>query len=122
MEILDKITNIVLLEEKVGKILEQISYLEIVEIVVVDGVVTKPSDYIKVLNKKIDELESKRKEIIDELLQLDIEYFYQAYEEIAHAPMDKFKMMKLLTIFDLIERKNTEMEGLKLLKLHKKKL
>ena len=77
MEILDKITNIVLLEEKVGKILEQISYLEIVEIVVVDGVVTKPSDYIKVLNKKIDELESKRKEIIDELLQLDIEYFYQ---------------------------------------------
>lgn len=56
MEILDKITNIVLLEEKVGKILEQISYLEIVEIVVVDGVVTKPSDYIKVLNKKIDEI------------------------------------------------------------------
>lgn len=114
MEILDKITNIVLLEEKIGKILEQISYLELVEVVLVDGVVTKPSDYIKVLNKKIDELESKRKEFIDELLQLDIEYFYQAYEEIAHAPMDKFKMMKLLTIFDLIERKNTEMEGLKL--------
>ena len=114
MEILERITNIVLLEEKVGRILEQISYLELVEVVLVDGVVTKPSDYIHVLNKKIDKLESKRKKIIDELMKLDIECFYEAYEEIAYAPMDQLKIMKLLVIFDLIERKNIEMEGLKL--------
>ena len=112
MEIL--ITKIVLLEEKIGKILEQISYLELVEFVIVNGVVTKTSDYIQVLNKKVEVLSEEKVRIIEELMKLDIELFYQAYQSVAYAPKDKLKMMKILTIFDLIERKNTEMEELKL--------
>ena len=112
MEIL--ITKIVLLEEKIGKILEQISYLELVEFVIVNGVVTKTSDYIQVLNKKVEVLSEEKVKIIEELMKLDIELFYQTYQSVAYAPKDKLKMTKILTIFDLIERKNTEMEELKL--------
>ena len=119
MDLDSKITRIVLLEEKIGLILEQISNLELVEFVIVDGVFTRVLDYIQVLNQKIEVLEQIKKDLVDDILEhTELEQLYQV---MASLPDGRLKMMKSLTAVNLIELKNRKMEEEKVLwwKLHK---
>ena len=113
MDLDSKITRIVLLEEKIGLILEQISNLELVEFVIVDGVFTRVLDDIQVLNQKIEVLEQIKKDLVDDILEhTELEQLYQV---MASLPDGRLKMMKSLTAVNLIELKNRKMEEEKVL-------
>ena len=107
-----KIEAIVLLENQIGSLLQKREYaLKSGQIVEVDGQVFINQEYIRFLTKDIVHYEEEKSQIIDDVLMNEsIDELYLFYEDIAKEPKDESKMEKLLTIFDLIERKEENIE------------
>lgn len=100
-----KIEEIVLLENQIGLLIQKREYaLKTGQIVEVEGRVLSTREYVRELTKEIIQYEEERCNIVDVVLNSSIEEVYAAYECIANEPKDEYKMERLLTVFDLIER------------------
>ena len=107
-----KIEAIVLLENQIGSLLQKREYaIRSGQIVEVDEHVLTNGEYIRFLTKEIIRYEEERGQVIDDVLMNGArDELYRIYEDIAKEPKDEFKMERLLTIFDLIERKEAKKE------------
>ena len=107
-----KVEAIVLLENQIGSLLQKREYaIKSEQIVEVNGRVLINQEYIRFLTKEIIFSEEERCQVIDDILMNEsIDELYHIYEDVAKEPKDEFKMERLLTIFDLIERKEASIE------------
>lgn len=112
VDIRRKVEAIVLLENQIGSLLQKREHViksgQNVEMG--DHVLTN-EEYILFLTKEIIFSEEERCQFIDDILMNEsIDKLYHVYEDVAKEPKDEFKMERLLTIFDLIDRKEASIE------------
>lgn len=107
-----KIEAIVLLENQIGSLLQKREYaVKSGQIVEMGDHVLTNGEYIRFLTKEIIRYEEERCQVIDDVLMNEArDELYRIYEDVAKEPKDESKMEKLLTIFDLIERKEENIE------------
>ena len=107
-----KIEAIVLLENQVGSLLQKREYaIKSGQVVEVNGRVLTNGEYIRYLTKEMVRYEEEKCQVIEDvLINGPVDELYRIYEDIAKEPKDEFKMERLLTIFDLIERKEANKE------------
>lgn len=111
-DVRSKIEAIILLENQMSLLLQKREYaIKSGQIIEVDGCVFTNQEYIHFLTKEIIHYEEERCQIIDDIMMNDnLDELYNVYEDIAYEPKDEYKMDKLLTIFDLIEKKEASIE------------
>lgn len=107
-----KIEAIVLLENQIGSLLQKREYaIRSGQIVEVDDRVLTNKEYVRLLTKDIIRYEEERLQIVDDIfVNASLDELYCIYEDVAKEPKDDDKMERLLTIFDLIERKEASRE------------
>ena len=105
VDVRKKIEEIVLLENQIGLLIQKREYaLKTGQIVEVEGRILSTREYVRKLTKEIIQYEEERCNIVDVILNSSIDDVYAAYECIANEEKDEYKMERLLTVFDLIER------------------
>ena len=107
-----KIEAIVLLENQIGSLLQKREYaIKSGQVVEVNGRVLTNGEYIRYLTKEMIRYEEEKCQVIEDvLINRPVDELYRIYEDVAKEPKDESKMEKLLTIFDLIERKEENIE------------
>ena len=107
--ILLNIEKVILLDEKIKKVLNEIHNLEgNSSYVIINGYANRSNEYIKELYNKLGDFLDKKADIETFLNALSVDELYQTYDYMVTKPIDNLKIAKISYLYELIDKVNNK--------------